>query len=683
MALKQPDKLEHYDSDQPLFEQSQKQGGWWADLASVSERNAIPEAKRKKGMAVNVAGVNYFYIGSDVLDVNWTNPANWSLLAVQEIAQTIDVAISGGNFTSVKAACDSITDATALKPYTIKVEAGVYTEAPFTIPDYVEIIGYNCNIKPSNNSADFITLGIESEIKGCKITPPTSANGVVLSGENGRVKDSSVNGACTCAISIDALGCVVRDVDLVSATKGLCVNNGGSLIFDALGAALCTTALETSGNASIVGSGFAAISCTTDLRTLGTSTVELAGSKISTAKLDIVDWDNIKMSANSDQEDDEALVNLQELQVGAAEKGYETVLGEGDSYTRGMLCYTETPGGVFTDRSEAAKSASGSTVQFDGVAADNSIYLASTLNNGVDYLKFFGNKTKIDTAIVLGGGEIVIEYWNGAAWQEVNGFETDAGDRYYPHAKNYFQDLGSHQIRYDISLTIDTWTANDPMSLGTDYYWLRYRIKTAITTSPIIEQFKLHTNRFEINADGFEEKFGKCRSTKQLNLSLAEGKPFEGSMQSETLYISQDIGFGGVNNKFTATGDKTGVGGFLAQDLDTSCPVKIIWTGRASLSETIEWTVRWGWVQEGDPLTTTEPGAITNSRSTTVSKALTANQMSIIQASIDVSEMLSRRVAAFGDQIWISIQPSTMGGQFALGPAAEAEYTSWNNGGHI
>ena len=153
-------------------------------------------------------------------------------------------------------------------------------------------------------------------------------------------------------------------------------------------------------------------------------------------------------------------------------------------------------------------------------------------------------------------------------------------------------------------------------------------------------------------------------------------------MQSQDLYVSEDIGIGGANNKFTATGDKIGLAGFLPEDLDTSSPIKLQFTGLASASNTIEWTVRWAWVQEGDPLTTGEPGAIDNSRVTIVSKELTLNTVSIIEVLLDVSEMVAKREAGFGDQIWISIQPSTMSGSFSLGPS-QATYTKWNNGGHI
>ena len=54
----------------------------------------------------------------------------------------------------------------------------------------------------------------------------------------------------------------------------------------------------------------------------------------------------------------------------------------------------------------------------------------------------------------------------------------------------------------------------------------------------------------------------------------------------------------------------------------------------------------------------------------------------MFEAIIDVKEMLSRRDGAFGDEIWISIQPSILTGTFAI-TSSQATYTKWCEGGHI
>ena len=55
-------------------------------------------------------------------------------------AQVVNVAKSGGNFTSIQEGIDSITDASATKRYAVVVHPGNYTES-VTLKDYVDLIG--------------------------------------------------------------------------------------------------------------------------------------------------------------------------------------------------------------------------------------------------------------------------------------------------------------------------------------------------------------------------------------------------------------------------------------------------------------------------------------------------------------------------------------------------------------
>jgi hypothetical protein len=384
-------------------------------------------------------------------------------------------------------------------------------------------------------------------------------------------------------------------------------------------------------------------------------------------------------------EDDEGLNIFGELHVGSPQRPVESAFGGGDSYTYGMMVYTETPAGVFVDESINARSASGSTFTYPGIAANNAIYCSSSLiGANADVLEHFGIKTKVLTAAVQGSGNIIIEYWNGVAWVEVSGMEADSGGRYFPHADNYFQDIGGHHIRYNSQLAIDSWTKNDPMSLGTSYYWTRFRIETDITTAPIFEQFKLHTNRSEINEDGWIEYFGKARPVGQLGLNFSAARPFEGAMQSQTLYINEDIGAGFTNNKFTASNDKSGVAGFLPFDFDTSSPIILEWAGHSTVTQTIEWTVRTFRVTDNgtDQYYTTEPAPIPGSKEVIVTQDIIADNVSMFRAELDIQEMISRRDGAFGDEIWISLQPSVLSGRFSI-TSSQATYTKWSEGGHI
>jgi len=220
------------------------------------------------------------------------------------------------------------------------------------------------------------------------------------------------------------------------------------------------------------------------------------------------------------------------------------------------------------------------------------------------------------------------------------------------------------------------------MSLGTDYYWVRFRISSDITTAPIFEQFKLHTNTFEPNEDGWVEYRGKARPIGQLGLSFSASRPFAGNMQSQSLWINEGLAVGYTNNKFTTVTDITGIEGYLPFDTDTSSPIILQWAGLFSISHTPEFTIKWGWVKQGDVYYTSDPGALPNLNTTTISRAVILDTVEEFEISLNIEEMISRREVGQGDKLMISIQVSTLSGTFSIS-ASQATYTKWCEGGHI
>lgn len=379
-------------------------------------------------------------------------------------------------------------------------------------------------------------------------------------------------------------------------------------------------------------------------------------------------------------EGDAGLHIFGEVKVGSVENPTETSMGEGDSTIRGMKVFTYD-GSSYVDVTAAAKSASGSIFTFPNLLVNSAVYIASELVQAGDYYKHHGIKTLISTAAV--GGTIIMEYWDGGAWVEENASEIQASGKYFPFAKQYFQRTGAYQVRYNPALANDDWTANDIMTYGTNLYWTRFRITSQLTTAPIFEQWKYHTSCFEPNEDGFIEYKGKSRPIGQLTLSIGSAKPIAGNMQDQSLWISQDVGIGFIKNKFTTTTDILGFGGRMPFNMDTSAPISLIWSGLFSQSETPVFTVRWAWAKQGDPLLTGNPGApITNSDSLTVSRAVTTGINEIFQANLDISELIGRRDGGFGDELWISVQITTLSGTFSIATGT-ADYTKWCEGGHI
>lgn len=375
--------------------------------------------------------------------------------------------------------------------------------------------------------------------------------------------------------------------------------------------------------------------------------------------------------------EDEGLSVFGELKVGSPAAPSESVFGGGDSYTNGMLVY-EYNGSSYTNVTDSALNIDGDCVEFPNNNANTAIYVSTLV---LDSAIHHGIKAYMLDSMTLGAGEVVAEYWNGSTWTEFNGMVTDGDEPYYPYAKSYFEQNLSTHIRYNIEMTNDDWQANDPMSLGSDHKWIRYRITSTITESPRIDQIKLHTSRTELNADGFNESFGNARSRKLAPLDIGAGEPFEGAMQSQTIYVDENIGVGFQTNKFTATGDKIGYTLNLADNLDTSSPLSLVWGGHSLSSGSIQWTIRYRIVSPGDILYTSEPAASGTSGTVIVNATITSGINELFQADIDVSEAIPRRLNGFGDQIWISIQPTTLPGNFSLTNIGAA-YWTWSEGGH-
>ena len=392
-------------------------------------------------------------------------------------------------------------------------------------------------------------------------------------------------------------------------------------------------------------------------------------------------------------EDDEGVNVLGELHVGAPEKGAESVLGEGDSYTRGMMVYTATDASVFVDVSSEAKSASASTFTFTDTTLNSSIYIGSSLVNSLGSLVHYGFKSKVDTAAVLGAGNIVLEYWDGVDWIEFNGMEVDSGGGYFPHAKNYSQNVGGNHIRYSTVLLYEGWTRNDPMSLGTDYFWIRLRIISAITTAPIFEQFKLHTSRFEINSDGWIEYFGKSRPIGKLDWAFGVLEKAGGAADDRDVFLSDTLDVGMKKNRF-ANGKlaRVGFNSVLPMDLDTSSPIMFSWQIIAETAggQDVDWILRWGYNKDGDnvyPSSALAPTTSPTQQTYIVSHpAPAANTSKWYSTALDISNMISRRDGGFPDTIWFSISRDGIGDDYG-GEIdiinISANYTKWCEGGHV
>jgi len=339
------------------------------------------------------------------------------------LVSVIIVAKSGGDFTSVKDACDFVITQTptAMTPFTIIV-SGAFVESPFSLPSYTKLYIQSGSIMASDMNNSLITMDNPyCEIIGGNIIGGSNADAILITAGNTALTQIVVANSGNYGVHILNTGgdrALLRNITVSNGTSGIFIENSFCIITTSSCAGATDSGIEIDGLSTVIIDSFVGVGNLFDLKILDSSLVRMNASQMDESKISIADWTNVYLTYNSTTEGDEGLNVSQEFHVGSPEKGYESSLGEGDSYTRGMLVYSETELNVFTNRSVNARSASASSFTYDGVVTDNAIYIASSLV-GTDVLEHYGIKTKVLMAAVKGAGDIIIEYWNGSSWVKV------------------------------------------------------------------------------------------------------------------------------------------------------------------------------------------------------------------------------------------------------------------------
>lgn len=536
-----------------------------------------------------------------------------------------------------------------------------------------------------------------------KLAGPTRANDIVkISGVN---SVATVNNIISFSPNIqtgirveDQARVVVLGTSIVRAVDGLVINGGANArfktvtIFNSQNDGLRIDDIGSNTQVGLVSTTIQD-SVNKDLNILSDTSLLFGSGITNLTKVDLVPGAKIYATFVDLFEGDEGVGIIGELHVGTPENATEASIGEGDSYTRGMLVYT-WDGSDFVNISTAAASVTGSTFTFPNINDGTAIYVASSLQTITDRIAHFGIKSSVATAADYGSGKILVEFWNGSAWEETNVMETHADPKYIPHSNQIFLQTGNYQIRYDVNLAINGWDKNDPVSYETDLYWVRFRIDGGIDDPPIFEQFKLHSNRFEVNSDGWIEYFGSARPIGVLPWDMGLVEPANSSPLDQDIFISDNVGVGRKENKFANTAtDRVGLNAYLPLDLDTSSPIELRWsiiTDDNSEGD-INWVIRWAYSTDGDSVYTsiaTAPTTGPNEKQLNLSEA--APTLGSVQktytANLDISNMISRReTGEFGDILWITLQRTvgdTHGGDVSI-INLRAFYTKWCEGGHI
>ena len=658
---------------------------------------------------------------------------------------TIIVAKSGGDYTSLKAAIDVSTGSSLFNPTTIIVKGGTYFELPMNIPEYVSVtLSNGVYLVAIDNSSTFIEMNSNSGWHGGTLLGPTGGTvmytsgvtntlirectlgqgetGINISQGSRLIVDTVFIGSAITTGFISSFGSRVDTSSVVNFANtqyyanggefwmincageggetGIYSNNGGFVKGNYLLLNNLTNGIRT----GLSGDSEIDINCITIHNTTNPINQESSTGKITLQHGDIdnginliENWDNVNIGfyqSSTGSSSDYKILN--DACIGSVEKPSHLCIGEGSTTEKEILVYVES-GGTFSDVSEAAISEIGSSFSFSGVDADNAIYFSTNLNQDGNKYAFGGLESVVETAAVIGGGEIVWEYWNGSGWIEFTVSQYGSKSPYLQSRVMDFSDVSigkDMHVRFNLNI-YDDWDLNDPISSGTDRYWVRFRIKTAITTSPVFEYFKIHSNKTEFNGDGWFEYFGKARPIGTLPWSMSNLTAANNSPDNQDVYISDALNVGRTENNFlSGATDRTGFVSVLPQDLDVSTPIEICWYWytEGSSGGDVRWVVRWGYTNNNFNVYNTAgaaPSTGPNEQELIIidSAPTSPNVTTNTSALLDVQGFISREIDGLGDLIWCTLERTGNNASDTHGDDIVAidilpYYHKWCEGGH-
>ena len=251
--------------------------------------------------------------------------------------------------------------------------------------------------------------------------------------------------------------------------------------------------------------------------------------------------------------------------------------------------------------------------------------------------------------------------------------------------------LGNHEYRFGPTPGWTQTTVN-----GLNYYWVRLRLVAPITTAPIMQRIRLHTNTTVIGTDGYLQRFGTARVRRRTPDLFAT--TFEKTGKDQTVSVSSSLAMKGGKYKFeNGQLDTISFATPLPFDMDTSHPVRLEMSYITSSADTnnVDWTLRVAYSTvyadsavlglAGTPAVA--PGEV-NNPAATLSEAQVGvvNAMQLLRMEFDVSSMVPVRDTGEGDTMWITLERDGAADGHAGHTTAYTmalSYVAWNDGGFI
>lgn len=465
-------------------------------------------------------------------------------------------------------------------------------------------------------------------------------------GSEAYIQDSGFN-YCTTAVDID-------DDGILKFSGGAFFTNGDSIHVGSTATEGCSL--------DIIGT-YVDESTSHDVNVQATKVkrMTMSGSRIKANKINNPNKVKLLTSFVNDHEENKTHTILGELNVGNHQFPSGSCFGGGSSHIIGLSVQSYDQGTTnYTDQTTSANSSGSSQFSpFVSIDVGNILYV------GGDQ-EFPGIRVLMSTEAILGSGEFLSEYWDGSTWSEFMIMYSDAFSPYHPHAKKIFTEHSPltedkpYHVRFGKDMT--AWTTTTVNSVSK--YWVRFRIVSQITQIPVFEQIKLHANTTFINEDGYIEYFGSSRPIKRLPWDLNIAKPANSSPFNQDIYLSDNLNVGRTENGFISNQvDRTALNAFLPYEIDTSCPLRLIWSWycRGNTGD-VMWTVRWANSNDGALINEsagTAPSTFSSEQSKTLTETVPGTaytqQTSIIE--MDISNLIPvSHDSNTGELLWLSLE---------------------------
>jgi hypothetical protein len=187
------------------------------DLQSTTQGFTPPRMTTvQRDAIVNPAtGLCIYNLDTAILEIyggtGWNNASNSHSRIKNVIRVVKNVPIDGEDFSSIKAALLSITNASPTNEYVVEVGPGIYTEDPFVVPPHVDLIGQgidNATIQPTNVNAALVTMSENSMISNFTISGVVGATGIAIAFVLLAVSDSTKISRITFGSSTTLIQCL-------------------------------------------------------------------------------------------------------------------------------------------------------------------------------------------------------------------------------------------------------------------------------------------------------------------------------------------------------------------------------------------------------------------------------------------------------------------------------------------